>query len=329
MGGGRQSGQAALGRRGGRRGARAAPERRESRAALGRRAPHEVAAWLAGDPSLDELCEAYPDDWATVRHDVGEVAARGSAEELAAYASALSRRTDHDPRAQIRSRMTTALIRQLAMSAATGVRSGRVRFNLLDGWLAQKLLFSHDLERKPVSLRWFRLVWPLVRQRRLLLPLINKKGIYCFYSRELIGELARLVGGRPCLEIAAGDGTLARMLRDQGVDVRATDDYSWDAVRVSDDVERLDATRALRRYQPQVVICSWPPAQNTFERAVFATHSVQLYVVVGSRHEYAAGDWTAYRRQRDFAFAEDERLSQLVLPPELDSAVYVFERTRR
>lgn len=287
------------------------------------RAPHELTAWLETNPSLDELSAAYPDEWRTVQR---EVAARADAGDLAAYASAISRAVSPDPRTQVRRQMTTALIRQLALSAATGVRAGRIRFNLLNGWVAQKLLFHSDLERKPVSMRTFRLVWPLVWQRRFLLPLVNRKGIYCFYSRELITELVRLIDGRPCLEIAAGDGTLARMLREAGADVRATDDYSWDAVRVADDVERLDAGRALRRYQPQVVLCSWPPAGNSFEKDVFATDSVQLYVVISSRHEYAAGDWTAYRRQRGFDLVDDESLSQLVLPPELDSAVRVFTR---
>jgi hypothetical protein len=59
---------------------------------------------------------------------------------------------------------------------------------------------------------------------------------------------------------------------------------------------------------------------------VFATASVELYVVVGSKHEYASGDWTAYRRQREFALTEDPTLSRLVLPPELGSAVHVFRR---
>ncbi|TQS47091.1 hypothetical protein [Cryptosporangium phraense] len=222
--------------------------------------------------------------------------------------------------------MTTALVRQLAMSAATGIESGRVRFNLLNGWVAQKLLFSSGLTRKAVSLRLFRLVWPFVWQKRLLMPLVQKKGIYCFYSRELIEALATLIDGRDCLEIAAGDGTLSRLLGLAGVAVRATDDHSWSQVAFGDSVERLDAVRALRRYQPPVVVCSWPPAGNSFERAVFATPSVQLYVVIGSKHEHASGDWAAYRKQRGFSFELDSRLSGLVLPPELDSAVYVFRR---
>jgi hypothetical protein len=36
-----------------------------------------------------------------------------------------------------------------------------------------------------------------------------------------------LIGERECLEIAAGDGTLARFLEAEGVRITATDDHSW------------------------------------------------------------------------------------------------------
>jgi hypothetical protein len=49
-------------------------------------------------------------------------------------------------------------------------------------------------------------------------------------------------------------------------------------------------------------------------------------VVIGSRHQFAAGTWEAYEQQTAFEFAEDPELSRLVLPPELDAAVYVFRR---
>jgi hypothetical protein len=53
---------------------------------------------------------------------------------------------------------------------------------------------------------------------------------------------------------------------------------------------------------------------------------VELYVAVVSRHRFAAGDWVAYEAQRTFDWAVDERLSRMVLPPELDPAVLVFRR---
>jgi hypothetical protein len=181
--------------------------------------------------------------------------------------------------------------------------------------------------RKPVSMRWFRIIWPLLSQRRLLMPLVEPQGIYCFYSRSLVRRLAEMIGDRSCLEIAAGDGTLSRFLAQQGVRIVATDDHSWQStIDFPVEVLRQDAREALRRHSPEVVICSWPPPGNTFERNVFATASVDLYVVIASRHEFAAGDWAAYRGQSTFDLDDDRELGRLVLPPELEPAVYLFRR---
>jgi hypothetical protein len=178
-----------------------------------------------------------------------------------------------------------------------------------------------------VSLPSFQPVWPLLWQRRFLMPLVGPRGIYCFYSKPLIRRLAEMIGDRPALEIAAGDGTLARFLADAGVAITPTDDHSWRDVSFPADVVREDAREAVRTRRPAVVVCSWPPAGNDFEHEVFRTASVELYVVIGSKHRFATGAWDAYEQQTEFEFAEDAALSRLVLPPELDAAVYVFRRT--
>lgn len=289
------------------------------------RAGGDVRAWLRTRPSLAELRAAHPADWAAVQGDLAELIARGDLEALKAYVLAMP------PQALVRRAVAAELLRELALAhAARAKPGGRVRFNLVNGWIAQRLLFESDLERKPVSLWRFRLLWPLLWQRRMLMPLVGPKGVYCFYSKPLIERLARRIGDRPCLEIAAGDGTLARFLAAEGVDVTATDDHSWSqSVAFPDTVLRQDAQEALRVHAPRVVIASWPPAGNPFERAVFETESVELYVVIGSRHPFASGDWTAYEDQTGFSFAEDEALSRLVLPPEVEAAVHVFERRPR
>jgi len=213
------------------------------------------------------------------------------------------------------------------ISLASGVENGKVRFNFLNGFIAQKLLFSQGLERKPVSMLWFKLFWPLIWQKRLLMPLVQPEGIYCFYSSDLISGLVGLIGPRKCCEIAAGDGTLSRFLMDKGVNITATDDYSWEhSVKYPDWVVKREAKEALSMDRPEVVICSWPPANNIFEKQIFKTRSVQMYIVIGSRHQIAAGNWDEYGSQTNFVCEEDKNLSRLVLPPELDSAVYVFRR---
>ena len=213
----------------------------------------------------------------------------------------------------------------------TGPVARQQFYNLLgsarDPGLAQKALTLALTDEAPVPMRAFRLTWPLVTQRRLLMPLVQPRGIYCFYSLELVKALVALLDGRPALEIAAGDGTLSRFLAARGARVKATDDQSWGhAVTYPAEVEKLDAAQALARHRPRAVLCSFPPPGNAFERRVFTTPGVELYVVVTTRHQFAAGDWNAYREQTAFEWSVDEPLSRLVLPPELDPAVLLFRR---
>ncbi len=279
--------------------------------------------------TLLELRAAHPAEWAAVERELTELVAAQDRAALARYVATVSSPppAGSDPRMRIRRQMAIAAVRGQWLQAAAGVRGSRIRFGLLNGFVAQRLLFADGLERKPVSIGWFRAVWPLLWQRRRLLPLVQPKGIYCFYSQQLIDRLATLIGDRPCLEIAAGDGTLSRFLRDAGGTITATDDHSWNhAVTFPSDVIRQDAREALRVHAPAVVLCSWPPAGNRFEQHVFRTRSVELYVVIASKHAFAAGNWDEYRSQTGFTVEEDEALGALVLPPELESAVYVFRR---
>jgi hypothetical protein len=299
--------------------------------------PQDVQLWLRRKPSLTELRRAFPKEWAAVERDVAALVAREDPEELRAYLTrtvtpgipAQDRLRPKEARlsTQIRQHMMIAAVNQACLAASTGVTQGKIRFSGMNGRALQKLLFAHGLERKPVSMLWFRLVWPLVRQRRLLMPLVRPQGIYCFYSSALVAELAGLIGDRPCLEIAAGDGTLTRFLTAAGVKITATDDHSWDGdVHYPDSVLRQNAAQALRIHKPEVVISAWTPPRNTFEKHVFTTPSVQTYITIGSKDESAAGNWTTYRSQTDFEMIEDQRLAAGVLPPELDGAVIVFQR---
>jgi hypothetical protein len=304
------------------------------------RRPDEIRAWLQTRPPLAELREAFPREWETVQHDIAQAMGNGDVEDLKAYVLAVSAQVPAAERggrsraaeqvqlsAQIRRQMTLGALREASLSAATGVKRGRLRFNFVNGFIAQKLLFRQGFERKSVSNLWFRLLWPLLWQRRFLMPLVEKKGIYCFYSRGLVERLAGLIGDRSAVEIAAGDGTLSRFLAAEGVDVTATDDHSWThAIEFPESVVRQDARSALHARKPQVVLCSWPPPGNAFEAEIFRMPSVELYVLIASRHEFAAGNWVAYREQQRFTFEEDPELSGLVLPPELEAAVYVFRR---
>lgn len=301
--------------------------------------PRKILAWLKTKPSLPVLRETYPDIWEEVERELGEACAERSHARLhgllsPASASEPGRKSRPGQREQarivrsaIRQRMAALALERHSLAIATGQASGKVRFNLFNGLIAQRLLFKRNFERKPVSLFWFRWLWPLVWQKRFLMPLVERKGIYCFYSRELVARLAELIGNRSALEIAAGDGTLTRFLQARGVNIIASDDYSWpDRIHYPASVLHLDAHAALRQYAPQVVICSWPPARNSFEREVFRTRSVELYIVIASQHRFASGNWADYEAQRQFGLEQSGELGRLLLPPELGSTVLLFQR---
>lgn len=297
-------------------------------------APRDQLRWLAGHPDLDALRATFPDQWRRVLGQLDRATHEGPDGVRAALADVTAARPTSDRRAPLVDVVAAEARRQLLLraleaalfSAETGVAEGRVRMGLLQGAVAQRLLFRRGLERRPVHLVLFRLVWPLLSQRRRIMPLVRKRGIYCFYSGALVRALDDLIDGRRALEIAAGDGTLTGFLQELGADVVATDDHSWQGtIDYPDHVRRLDAVTALRAYRPEVVLCSWPPAGNTFEQAVFRSPSVQTYIVIGGSSQ-GTGNWETYAGQSSFDMQQDDTLADLVLPPEHAGVVLVFRR---
>ncbi len=329
---------------------------------------------LQGNSSLKQLISLCPEIWRETGTEINQRLAGGIPGEAASgslngYIKELNAKADtwKAPLAAsrnnlgmvdrafpdlIKARMAWLALQNYSLAVLGGKTKGSIRFNLWNGTILQKLLFKQGFERKPVSLFWYHLVWPLISQKKILMRLVYKKGIYCFYSSELIRNLSRLIReagcgpDAPALEIAAGDGTLSQFLRSETLPIIATDNLSWEtsarsaAELAANRVIDLDAASAIRKFQPSVVICSWPPAGNNFERQVFLNTFTRLYIVIGSRHQFASGNWDDYLRyarvgketggndsnSRPFTLDWDEKLSKTVLPRELDNAVLIFRR---
>ena len=306
-----------------------------------KRALRQLALLESAD--LDTLIERFPDHWQAVGQALVDATSTKRPEAIEAFVrtaqeAALPHRhrvekSGKNPQVMatalpylVRGRMAYLAAKRTVQAAALG-GSRRHRFSLWNGLLIQRLFFACGLVRKPVSMRAFRWLWPLVTQKRLLIPLVNPKGIYAFYSDRLISALVSIIGQRPSLEIAAGDGCLSRLLGDAGVTITATDDHSWShAITYPELVHKLDAEAALLRHEPAVVLCSFPPPNNDFEAKVFATSSVETYLVITTRHRFAAGNWESYQAQTAFEMSSDPEVSRLILPPQIDPALLVFQR---
>lgn len=81
------------------------------------------------------------------------------------------------------------------------------------------------------------------------------------FAEDWVKPLSTWIGDRPCLEIMAGTGYLSYALSLYGVNIKATDDYSWEKHFTNfKDVENIDCLQAIKKYGKDVkfIICSWP-----------------------------------------------------------------------
>ncbi len=170
-------------------------------------------------------------------------------------------------------------------------------------------------------------LWPLVRNKTAAVARAKKLGFYCLYTDRFIKLVKNLSQNQNVLEIAAGSGVLTLLLQKAGVECKATDDLSWGhAVRFGRHVEDLEAAKAIKKYVPKVVLCSWPPPDNSFEQSVFLSPSVETYIVVGSRHHFATGARADYLKQNSFSMEVVADANHLLAPPGLEGEVLLFKR---
>jgi hypothetical protein len=295
-----------------------------------------------GKHPLDQLVAAHPQIWQEVRSKVArdlklnrydaiaknlqEIGKPALSPHVKTFEKNFDVSTIKDP-ARVRSLMTFYLVDSYKRRIFNETGKPSSAPSRWDSIISQRIFFTKSGQRKIPSKLLSQWWWRSVRDKANVLMHLQSLGIYCVYSRELCSGLARRMRGRKCLEVGAGDGTLSLALESLGIDVRPTDDHSWNGkIQYPTWVENLDARSALRKYSPEIVICSWPPPNNNFEREIFSTASVSQYFVLASKHQFAVGDWQAYTNSKNWTMTEDASLTRLCFPPEQENCVIVFRR---
>lgn len=100
--------------------------------------------------------------------------------------------------------------------------------------------------------------------------IIQEQG-YAIITEEWINPLVDWIGNRKVLEVMSGCGSLAKALQDRGVDIVATDDFSWDGLcswnTINNywvEIENIDCLDALEKYKDrEILIMSWPYMDDT------------------------------------------------------------------
>jgi len=104
---------------------------------------------------------------------------------------------------------------------------------------------------------WFEKAGDAMRARDIAI----KHGMWAVVCRSWTDQLAEWIGNRQVLEVMAGRGWLAKALAEAGVDILATDDFSWKngGGEPVYPVKKMDAIEAAGTIDRDILLMSWPP----------------------------------------------------------------------
>lgn len=109
-----------------------------------------------------------------------------------------------------------------------------------------------------------------------LIRLMQKHGMYASATVLFTKTFGEWIGNRRLLDPLAGRGWLAKGLREQGVDLIATDDASWIKKHHTflTEVEIMDALDSVKKYAEEVdvVLFSWAPSGKLLWKLVKEVH---------------------------------------------------------
>lgn len=139
----------------------------------------------------------------------------------------------------------------------------------------------------PTSDEWeMESVMKLAQENREWLDFSNTMPFNTLFTEESIDELASAISelnAKPIVEICAGEGKASYHLRNKGVDIIATDNYSYGFGYDENLVEKLTHQEALDKYNPSLVFGSrleFDTKRNKIVEDVFRHPSVSHVVLI-------------------------------------------------
>jgi hypothetical protein len=118
---------------------------------------------------------------------------------------------------------------------------------------------------------------------------------WCIPNAEMIAEIANFIGDRRALSVGAGRALVEFLLYERGVNITATDSLTdeWAATNRAPPfmpVHMYSAARAVRVFDPDVLVLVWPPYQSDQFSTVAPMASDALRAFRGSRVVYIGED---------------------------------------
>lgn len=142
-----------------------------------------------------------------------------------------------------------------------------------------------------------------------------QEGMFGFVSWKWVNPFVKWLGQKNCLEVMAGRGWWSYALEQKGVNVIATDDFSWhnknkykkwNETLVA--MKERDAVEAVREYghKVDVVLMSWPFMDDTAYEVIKALYEVNPLAVVAYIGEGNGGCTASDKFFEHFEVIDDE-----------------------
>ena len=139
----------------------------------------------------------------------------------------------------------------------------------------------------------------------------DKEKIFQLWNLEYIccltDEILERVGKGLVLEVCAGDGQLTHWLKQRGVNILATDNFSWgkgpkskfqNQIDAIFPVENMEALEAIDFYKPEMVIVSWISYGSDLDVKILKKQ-VPYFIVIGEEQHGCTGSvefWEEYEK---------------------------------
>lgn len=300
---------------------------------------------LYKDASLSELSAQEPDLWQQVMQNIRASVEQNKFEhlaEMAQRAQAVMTRwlngadsplasSHHAKQDFIKARMTVLAIEQF-IAAFTG---STIKIPLLDRMKLNYWIIPSLEKGRLWSVPKLDKIWTKLRQPATAASTIQNAGFWSIPTEELCLGIKDYAKGREIIEIGAGRGLYVSALNQVGAPTVGVDDCSWPMAQqtiksAADKITKRSAKEALAELRPTVVLSVWPPPGNSFEREIFSTKSVELYMAIVSRHRFASGNWRDYKSQesdlRGFSCVTNDVINKMMRPIEAEQQLLIFRR---
>ena len=145
----------------------------------------------------------------------------------------------------------------------------------------------------------------------------EKSIIYEFMNKEYLDDLSKYLIENykenkkiKILEVGAGNGKLTYHLRKileektpGKFEIIATDSGEWQ-IETLYEVEKIELEEAIKKYKPNVIICSWMPLNKDFTEIFRKYENIKEYILIGDP-DVCGDQWKTYGN-RLFEFEEEQ-----------------------